>query len=157
MVMIATGRKEQRAWVLPHHAIEADTFGVKRRSLFEIAHVKMHVSDDRSRGCSAPSLVAGLLQQPCDVQRIRCHHQLPSHSAPALARPVGVDLDAQTVRILEVQRLAHQVIAGSWARADLSQVPDQPAERCAVGQQNGEVIETQGSPPGNWPGSGPRA
>jgi hypothetical protein len=40
------------------------------------------------------------------------------------------------------------VIARSCLRANAPEVADEPAERCPIGQQNGEVVKPQSSPAG---------
>ncbi len=72
---------------------------------------------------SLPPFVAGGVQESRHVDRIGGEHQLAPEALPRTARTVGIDLDAEVVGILQVERFADQVIARPRARADLSQVP----------------------------------
>ena len=112
--MVAARAEEERARVAPRHPVEAERLGEERRPLREVADVQVHVADHRARRHAGPRRVAGGTHQVVDVHRVGRDHQLAADPAPRLARPVGVDLDAEAVRIAEVQRLADEVVAGAF-------------------------------------------
>ena len=66
------------------------------------------------------------------TQRLGAHPQLTTFSPPCGARPIGVDLDAEPVGIVQVDGLADQVVRGADS---LSQVADVA--------QDGEVVEPE--------------
>src|SRR5918994_3383173 len=111
---------------MPHGAIEADPLPIVRGGLLEVTHVQMDVAHDSARRHSGPGRSAGSLEQAGDVQRIGGHHQLASDPPPGLARAVCVDLDAEVVGILKIERLAHQVISRAGADAYLAQMANEP-------------------------------
>lgn len=82
--------------------------------------------------------------EPCKLPNgIRGHHQLAPCATPRVARAIGVHLNAEIVRILEVERLAHQVVRRPGTRANLGQMPNESAERRAIGPQHGKVVEPE--------------
>jgi hypothetical protein len=143
MVVIAAGGEEQRAGVAPHGAVEAERRGVEARRQVEVADVEMQVPDPRRRRHAAPRLVARRVEEPAQIERVRRHHQLAAHPPPAARRPVGVHLDAQAVRVPQIQRLAHQVIAGAELEPQGARVRQEASERPAVREQQREVVETR--------------
>ncbi len=52
------------------------------------------------------------------------------------ARGVGVDLDAEAIRIGEIERLADQVIAGAGVNPDVGEMLDEAAQRRPVREQD---------------------
>jgi hypothetical protein len=78
-----------------------------------------------------------------DIDRIGRHHQLAALSSPTLARPVGVDLDAEPVRIGEIERLADQVVARAGVDPEVRQMLDEAAQRRPVREQDREVEEPE--------------
>jgi hypothetical protein len=73
------------------------------------------------------------------------HVQLLLVVAPCVARAVRVHLDAKAIRIGEIDRFAHEVIRHAGVFTDRREMRDEPAERCAIGQQDREVIEAEQS------------
>ena len=57
------------------------------------------------------------------------HVELRPLQPPGAARPIGVDLDAEPVRVAEVERLAHGVVGAASVDARVAEVTDEPAER----------------------------
>src|SRR6202008_776241 len=80
---------------------------------------------------------------------IRLHEELTLVVPPRVARPVGVDLDAEPVRIGEIHRFADEMIGHPGVRADLTEVRDESSERRSIGEENCEVVETEQSAPRN--------
>ena len=84
----------------------------------------------------------------------RCHPHLPVDPVPLVARPVAVDLDAVPVGILQVERLADQVVALAGEREAEAQPVPEPATKVGPrGQQDGEVVEAGVAGPVARPGS----
>jgi hypothetical protein len=77
------------------------------------------------------------------VERISGHAQIEPVHLPFAARTIGVDLDAESIGIREIQRLAHEMVGHAEVDARLMQVQHRAAERRAVGQQDGEVEEPE--------------
>src|SRR5688572_5500151 len=67
---------------------------------------------------------------------------------PRAARAVRVDLDAEVVRILEVDRLAHEVVGHTGAHTEPRKMLDETTERRAVRKQDRKVVEPQ--PTTSW-------
>ena len=57
------------------------------------------------------------------VERERGHLDLAVAHDPLVARPVAVDLDAVALRVVEVQRLGHEVVGRSGQAPPRSQQP----------------------------------
>jgi hypothetical protein len=90
--------------------------------------VQVNVSDGGAEWHPTPLGIARGVEKPGYIQRIGGHHQLAVEAAPHFPGPVGVDLDAEVIGILEIERLTHEVIGLSHPNAEVSQVPDDPAE-----------------------------
>ena len=103
-------------------------------------------------GSAGPRLALRRVAQVAHVEWLGGHQQLAVAGSPAAARSVGVDLDAQTVGVAEVERLADQVVPHAGALAEGVQVRQETAERTAVGQEDGEVVETEPPARRHWPG-----
>ncbi len=142
MMMIAARGEEQRSGIVPHHAVEAETLRVERSGPFQVAHVQVDMTHRRCGRHRGPRHVARSVEQSGDIDRIGGHHQLPPDPPPGAPRPVGVHFDTEVVGILEIERLAHEVIRRAYSRADLTDMPEKAAQRGAVRQQYGEVVET---------------
>ena len=104
----------------------------------------MHVSD-RRRGASTAAVgsCSALRQQVLEVERQRDHvHAVPvRRPLPLLARAVGVDLDAQAVRVAQVQRLGYAVVGRAFesASAPLATRRTVVGERGPRGVKPGDV------------------
>src|SRR5690606_37205852 len=59
------------------------------------------------------------------------------------ARTIGVDLDPQTIWVVEIERVAHQVVGGAGPLPHLREMPHEAAERCAIGQQYRKMVEAE--------------
>lgn len=153
MVVVATGSEEQRSRIVPDGTIEAKRIREEGGGLCDVPHVQVHVADGGPGGHPDPRLAAGRGDEAGHVDRIGRHHQFAPHSPPALARTIRIHLDAEVVRILEVEGLAHEVIAGARTRTDLAKVAHEAAERWTVGEENGEVVEPETAAPRRRPRS----
>src|SRR5262249_56973561 len=116
------GGHEERTRVVPDDLVEAERFVVERRRLVDVAHVEMNVADGRTRWRTGPRLVAGRRDEVRGVERNRGHRQLARRVPPSGPRTVGVDLDADAVRIAQVNRLAHEVIRHPRLAADVREM-----------------------------------
>jgi hypothetical protein len=78
----------------------------------------MYVAHHRCGVEARPGLLrAGFIMHTLEIERIGGHCQLAgTRSPPLIARTVAVNLDAEAIGIIEVQRLAHQVIGGAGDR-----------------------------------------
>jgi hypothetical protein len=120
---------------------------IERRRLGEVSHVQVNGPDDRAGGLSHPRLASADGDEIVHVERDRRHRQLARFVTPRRTRTVGVHLDADAVGIAEVERLADEMIRHSGALADLGQMTQEAAEGRTIGQQNGEVIQTDAAAP----------
>ena len=109
----------------------------------QAVHVEVDVPENRTRRRAGPRRSAPCRDEVLDVQRIGRHHQLLPPGPPAVARPVGVDLDPQAVGVGQVQRLAHQVIGHPRVGTDPAQMGQEPAERGAVRKQDRKMVKPQ--------------
>lgn len=113
--------------------------------------MEMDVPDDGSRRCPGPGCLAHGRQKIAHVERFCRHCDLPTLVTPLRARAVGVDLDAETVGIGEVDGLTHQVVRHAGLHAGLREVPYEPCEVGAFGQEEGDVEEPEEPSPGDGP------
>ncbi len=87
-----------------------------------------------------------LVEQALQIQRIGGHQELAVSHPPLLTRPIAVDLDAEPVGIVEIQRFADEVIRCPGHRPALvRQTPQRAAERGSRRDEDGEMIETGAS------------
>lgn len=87
------------------------------------------------------------------VYRVGGHLELAPHARPRLARAVHVHLDAQSIRIGQIERLAHEVIPGPGPLADVGEVTHEPPQRRTIGQQDREVEQPEVRAPGRRSGA----
>jgi hypothetical protein len=141
VVVVPARRHEERAGVSPHHLVEAESLVVEPLRLAEVAHVQVDVAHARARRHARPRLTARSRDDVVHVEGIRRHEQLPLPVPPLVARPVGVHLDAVAVGVMQVQRLAHEVVRRAGCHARVGEVRCEPSQRRAVRQQQREVVE----------------
>src|SRR5215203_1054030 len=122
---------------------------VEGRGFLQVSHVQMHVTHCRACRHSVPRRVASPRDDALDIKRIGCHHELPFDGLPHLSGTIGVDLDAESVWIVEIERLAHLVIRHADAHVLRREVREEPPERSALGQQDREVKQPEGASPGH--------
>ena len=152
------GGKEQRARIRPHGLVEAESCVIERRGLLQAADVQVHVADCGAGRQALPVKVARSGRETLHIQRLGCHHQFTIALTPGASRPVGVDLDAEAIRIPQVQRFAHEVIGHPRTHAEIPQVSDELPEGGPLGQKHGEVIQSERAPPSRGdPGPGVQA
>ena len=152
--MVSACAQEERARVAPHHAIEAERFGEEHGALVDVADVQVHVTHHGSGRHTDPRCVARGAHEFLNVHRVGGHHQFAIHPPPGLARPVGVDLDAEPIGVLQVERLAHEMVARAGVDADGTEMPDEAAERRAIREEDREVIEPETRPRCDGPDAG---
>ncbi len=71
----------------------------------------MNVADPRSGNHSLAAVSRGdFCENAVEVERERRHLQLTSVVLPFLARPVAVDLDPVPLRVVEIERLGHEMV-----------------------------------------------
>ena len=146
VVVVAAGRQEQRARIVPDDFVEPERTVVEGLGGSEIADVQVHVADRRAGRHPGPGGAACGGHHAAHVERRRRHEQLPRRvAAPRRARPIGIHLDAEAVRIRQVDRFADRVIRRSSVDPERAEVRDESSERRAIGQQDREVIETEES------------
>ena len=117
MMVIAARGHEQRARIAPQHRREADVVAVERFGLLEIGDVEMHVADAGAGVERRPRpLGARFARDIVQVQRLGGHRHLAVLESPGVARTIAIDLDPQAVGIVQIQRLAHQVIGRAGER-----------------------------------------
>ena len=115
----------------------------------KVADMQVHVSDGGSGWHPVPPSSTRRGNDILDIQRLRCHEQFDAPLSPERSRPIGVDLDAESVRVGEVERLTDQVIRHSDTDATFRDVHGKSAECGTIGQQNGEMIQAERAAP--WP------
>jgi len=106
------------------------------------------ISCSRTRARSSPYGVAAasaeLGQERAQVELAERHPDALAvgRLGPLLARAVAVELDAVAVRVVEVDRLAHAVIARALDRdAGVGQAPQRDGERPPVGVADRDVVQ----------------
>jgi len=114
----------------------------------EVPHVQVHVAHDRPGRHAVPRRLAAGSDDVLNVQRPRVNCQLAGVVLPGRPRPVGVDLDAESVGVVEVERLADEMVGGADRLIDAREMPQELPEGSAAGKQDGVVKQTEmGSPP----------
>ena len=95
--MIATGRKEESAGIVPHHLVESKRVVVEGSRCIDVSNVEVNVTDPRSRRHSSPRLAAGGGDETLNVERIRRHRELPVLVTPRAARAIRVSTSRSSV------------------------------------------------------------
>ncbi len=116
---------------------------IERLGLFEIPDVQVHMARHSPPREAVPRPTLACARQVVQIERLGGHHQLLAVHTPLAPRTVRVDLDAETVGIPQVHRLAHQVIGGRGTHVCVSQVGHEPAQGRPVGHEDREVIQTE--------------
>ncbi len=81
-------------------------------------------------------------QQPFEVQVIGADAQPAVRVPPLASRAVGVNLDAVSFRVVEIQGLADEVVGGAGQRESLFEGPPQEAAQLLLTRQkNRKVVE----------------
>jgi len=143
MVVITAGGHEQRARVAPHHGVEAERVVVETGRTHEVADVEVNVAHPGAGGHSAPPLSLHARNQARHIERQRCHAELTVRGLPRVTRTIGVDFDAEAVGVVQVERLAHEMICRAGTRANFGEVCHEAAERGPIGKEDREVIEPE--------------
>ena len=143
VVVVATGAQKQCTRECPRGPVEAQSVVKEPFARREVAHVQVHVPDRCARWHTAPLFAAGRAHERIDVERIHRRDELSVAVPPRIARPVGVDLDAESVGIGQVHRLAIQVVGHPRVAAGLEDVLQETPERGAVRKQQREVIQAE--------------
>ena len=112
----------------------------------EVTHVKVHVTEHRSRRHSAPLFAAAGTNEPVHVERIHRRDELPVPVLPRFARSVSVDLDSEPVGVGQVHSFAVQVIGHPRVASGFENVLEKAAQRGTVRKEQHEVIQSE-SPP----------
>jgi len=105
-------------------------------------HLQVDVTDHCPCLQSGPcDFRAGLIVDTLQIERIGRHRQLAGAGhAPFRTGLIAVDLDPQSIRIVQVQRLAHQVIGGAGDRPLLfRQMTQRSSERSTRRDEDREM------------------
>src|SRR6185436_16836046 len=101
---------EESPWIAPDRLVEAKRTVVERLTLLQASDVEMDMTHRGPAGRVGPCLAATSGDHASNIQRVGRHLELPFVPPPAVARSVGIDLDAEPIGIPQVQRLAHRMI-----------------------------------------------
>ena len=89
--------------------------------------------------------LGGDAQQPLEIEVLGADVQAAVRVLPLVARPVGVDLDAVALGVVEIEGLADEVVGRAGQRQPLLEGTLQEAtELLLAGQEDGEVIQAGG-------------
>src|SRR5689334_13584754 len=114
MVVITARRHEERAGIVPDHLVQPESDMVETSRALQVGDIEMYVADHGSSRNAGPVESAGTVlrgaQQTLLVERNGRHRQLSVVVRPRRAWAIGVDLDAQSVRVREVDRLADEMV-----------------------------------------------
>src|SRR5690606_37944552 len=112
MVMVTARRDKQRAH--PHPIgfnVESEDVAIECSSLSNISDMEMNMPHRRSARQTIPFSALRLPQQAVPIDRIGSHtNGAVAIEVPLLTRTVPVNLDAVLIRIIQVKRLADQMI-----------------------------------------------
>ncbi len=112
----------------------------------EIPDVQVDVPHHRACRHAGPRRVTAGRHDRMRVERLGRHHELAVGVLPRRTLAVGIDLDAESVGIREIERFAHQVVRHPGPFAACRQVREQAPERRAIGQQDREVEKPEAAP-----------
>ena len=112
--------------------------------LREIANVEVDVAHHCSRRHAHPALTGACVEDALHVECLGRDLELPiAAHTPRRARSIGIDLDAETIGIGEIDRLADGMIRHPDDRRVAEGMPDEPPERRSIRKQNREVVEPE--------------
>ena len=130
-MVVAACTQEQRARIAPGRPVETEPFGVEGGPA--------RVRSPTCRWTCPMTVPAGIPAQrdspaaasrpPTSTGSVAICSSRPT-TAPRVAWAVGVDLDAETVRVPQVERLAHQVVGGACGDVLVSEMTH-AARECA--------------------------
>ena len=110
MMVIATGREEQRAGIAPHRLVEAETPVVEGFGRVQAPDVQVHVAHGGAGRRTIPVVSSTSGNQLLMSSGSVAIAELSDPDVASVPRPIGVHLDSKAVRILQVERLADEVI-----------------------------------------------
>jgi len=90
---------------------------VERLGVRQAPDMQVHMAHRRAWRRAVPAGATGGGDHALDVERVAGHGELTIVVSPGVARPIDVDLDAQAVRVGQIERLADQVIGHADANA----------------------------------------
>src|ERR1700737_5333324 len=76
---------------------------------------------------------------------VRGHVELTLVITPRGARAVRVHLDAEPLRIVEIDSFTHEVVRHPRVNAGLCEMCDEPSERRAIRKQDRKVVQAEQS------------
>ena len=82
VMVIAAGRQEERARVVPHHFVEAQTGVIERLGGRQVGDVQVHVAHHGARRHPGPGLSFTRSEEGLRVQRVGGHSELAVAIAP---------------------------------------------------------------------------
>ena len=157
MVMIAA-RGQERGAVARARRIEAEGFAVKAVGLGEIADAQMHVPDPQAVGRLGivADLGIGERDEVVDIELVGGHRHRAVAPLPERGIAVGIDLDAVTFGVVEIDGLADAVIGKARQRHAMDRGIDQPARQILARRHQERGVIEPGRVAGFVRGVGPR-
>src|SRR4051812_10846819 len=107
----------------------------------------MNVTEHRTWRHPCPLLSVRGANEIVDVEVVRRHVQLSLVVAPRVARPIRVNLDAESIGIGQIHCFADKVIRHSRVRTDRAEVRNEAAEGCTIWKQDRKVIKPEQTSP----------
>ena len=95
--------------------------------LVQASDVKVHVAHGGATWRARPRLATAGGDQALEIERVCRHREFPAMTLPGFAWPIGVYLDPQSIRVPEVEGLAHEMIRHADAHAELPQMSSESA------------------------------
>src|SRR3954469_13427225 len=143
MMVIAASSQEQRARVTPDGFVEAERSMIEVLRDLEASDRQMYMAHRRSRRRPFPRDSPTRRNDVRDVECLGCHCHFATVSAPRVPRSIGVDLDPQTVRVPQIQRLTDKMIGSPEAHGTFREMSSESPKRSTIWQKDREVIQTE--------------
>lgn len=140
VVMISAGCEEERSGKPPRHLVQTKPVMVEARCLAEISDIEMNVPHHGSGRHTVPR-ASRRTKQVFKVERLNDRDELAVVVYPLFAGTISVDLDADSIRIDQIQSFAAKVIGRTSTCTDSLQMRDEAAEMGPCGQQQCEMVE----------------
>jgi hypothetical protein len=145
VVVVLPSRDEGGARDARHH-VEADHVGVERLRGRDVRHLQVHVPHDGARRhlADVARIAVKLAQHVVEVERQRVDPPAALGPRPVLARAIAVDLDPVALGVVQVERLAHQVVGRAGQRPAGAREPHQRQREVAPARQQYREVEEPG-------------
>src|SRR5690348_9046143 len=113
--------------------------------LFDISHLEVDVTDASSRRYHFPwfCIACTLFSQAADIDRIGSHLDHAVCPTPCISGTITIDFQTIAIRVRDIQRFTHQMIALTDLPANPGQTQELSTKVCSRWEEDGYVIEAR--------------